>query len=337
MNPRAATKQQLDALLDRLAGTAALYAPARVRNWTEFRRVHSYREIDLTRVNTKQPAKAALFPQTEPLLRFAGNSTDASTKPPTEQVWFGVRPCDAAGLAFLERFFSGNSPADPYVQARRSHTTVISLACNEPAATCFCLAVGGSPTGTRGTDLLVTDLDGRYLAEPVTGKGETLVKDLPEASPADIATKRKLAEKAAAAITLRIDTATLKKKLDRSFEHPTWETLCLPCVNCGACTFLCPTCHCFDVTDETRRGQTARIRVWDSCQFCLYSRHASGHNPRVTPRSRYRNRVMDKFSYTVDMVGEVSCVGCGRCIIECPSAIDIRETVTALVQALPEE
>jgi sulfhydrogenase subunit beta (sulfur reductase) len=163
------------------------------------------------------------------------------------------------------------------------------------------------------------------------------VKNLPEAAADDLAKKEEIADRAAAAITHRIDTGRLKQLLDSADSHPVWEDLSLACVNCGACTFVCPTCHCFDITDETRKGKGARLRVWDTCQFCLYSQHASGHNPRQTSVSRFRNRAMDKFKYTVDMIGEVSCVGCGRCIRECPAGIDIRETVEKLTAVLPEK
>lgn len=337
MKPRLLTREQLDGLLDRLAGETALHAPVRTGAGTEFRRVRSHHEIDTSRVNTKLPAKSALFPQCEVMLRYDESGATAEPEPPAEQVWFGIRPCDAAALAFLDRFFCASGPTDPYVKARRERTVLIGLACLSPAATCFCLAVGGSPAGTKGLDLLLTELDGRLLAEPLTARGETLVRDLPEAAAADIAHKTTLTDKAAAAIKTRIDVTGLKKRLDANFDHPAWETLSRACVNCGACTFLCPTCHCFDVADEQRHGRGARLRVWDSCQFCLYSQHASGHNPRLAPRSRYRNRVLDKFKYTQDQVGEISCVGCGRCIISCPSAIDIRETVASLLKELPEK
>lgn len=341
MKVRIATREQLNSLLDELCRTKELYAPCRINDWTEFRRIHSPSGIDTSMVNTRLPAKPALFPQCETMLCFTERAEAADSAPPTpddaaEQVWFGVRPCDAAGLAFIEKFYAGSGVADPYVTARRQRTTIISLACNSPAETCFCLAVGGSPAGTRGSDLLITELGDTLLAEPITARGETLVKDLPEAQPADCKRKQELLQPTEAKIRLRIDTRALKQKLARGFDHPVWESLSLPCVNCGICTFLCPTCHCFDVTDEKTAGTVERIRVWDSCQFCLYSQHASGHNPRATPHSRYRNRVMDKFCYTVEQVGEISCTGCGRCIQSCPMAIDIRQTVATLNSILTE-
>ena len=339
MKPRTVSADELAGLVAGWETSAAVYAPVKVKDWTEFRRVSSLAEADLTQVNTKLSARGLLFPQCETMFRFETSRPDKAEEAdqPEAQVILGVRPCDAAGIAVLDKFFAGQGETDTFYRRRREKTTLVGLACSAPADTCFCAAVGGLPAGTRGLDLLLTDLGGRYLAEPLTDNGEAAVKDLPEAAAADLAKKKEIADKAAVAMGQRIDTARLKQLLDSADSHPVWEDLSLACVNCGACTFVCPTCHCFDITDETSKGKGARLRVWDTCQFCLYSQHASGHNPRKTAASRFRNRAMDKFKYTVDMIGEVSCVGCGRCVRECPASIDIRETVETLMTVLPEK
>ncbi len=331
--------EELARLVTEWAKSGPVYAPVRVKDWTEFRRIKTLEQADLSRVNTKLAARGLLFPQCETMFRFE-TGQPGKVEEPAEiepQIVLGLRPCDAAGIAVLDKFFSGQGETDTYYQRRRDRTALVGVSCNAPADTCFCSAVGGSPAGTRGIDLLLTDLGGKLLAEPLTDKGAALVKGMPDASAVDLAKKAELAGKAAAAMAERINTQELKRLLDSADSHPLWEELSLPCVNCGACTFVCPTCHCFDITDETRKGKGARLRVWDTCQSCSYSQHASGHNPRQTPAARFRNRTMDKFRYTVDMIGEVSCVGCGRCVRECPAGIDIRETVGKLTAVLPEK
>jgi sulfhydrogenase subunit beta (sulfur reductase) len=339
MKPRVVLAEGLAGLVANWAKSGAVYAPVKVKDWTEFRRVSSLAEADLTQVNTKLSARGLQFPQRETMFRFDTSRPDKAeeTDQPEAQVIIGVRPCDAAGIAVLDKFFAGQGETDTFYRRRREKTILVGLSCSTPADTCFCTAVGGLPDGTRGLDLLLTDLGGRYVAEPLTDNGEAAVKDLPEAAPADLAKKKEVSDKAIAAMVQRIDTARLKQLLDSADSHPVWEDLSLACVNCGACTFVCPTCHCFDITDEARKGKGARLRVWDTCQSCQYSQHASGHNPRQTAASRFRNRAMDKFKYTVDMIGEVSCVGCGRCIRECPASVDIRETVETLMAVLPEK
>ncbi len=342
MKPSIITAEQLARLVAEWARAIAVYAPVRVKDWTEFRRISSLEQADFSRINTKLPARGLLFPQCETMFRFKTDEPGRVEEPPgpEPQVILGVRPCDAAGIALLDKFFAGQGGTDSYYQRRRKKTILIGLACNSPADTCFCTAVQGSPSDTHGLDLLLTDLGGRYLAEgdvtEVCRRSGIVSPSLTEADAADLNQKKELADKAAATITQRIDTKRLKQLLDAADNHPVWEELSLPCVNCGACTFVCPTCHCFDIADETRKGGGVRVRVWDTCQSCLYSQHASGHNPRSTPAARFRNRTMDKFRYTVDMIGAVSCVGCGRCVAECPASVDIRETVEILMRTLPE-
>lgn len=331
------TRQELNQLLDRWAKETNLYAPIKDRTGANWGKIKTAAEIYLEEINTREPAKGFIFPRCEVLLRFDQSGNGFEPEPPGEQIVFGIRPCDAQAIAFLERFYTLEGKTDPYVKARRERTLFIGLACNRTAPTCFCLALGANPHSTSGIDVLLTDLGDKFLAEPITPKGEKLVNGYPEAKEEDLTAGAKLKEKAETEISLRIDTAKLKEILPKAFESKLWETLALNCVNCGACTFLCPTCHCFDVTDETVRGRTVRCRVWDSCQFALYSRHASGHNPRLDPASRYRNRVMDKFDYTVEQVGAISCVGCGRCIIACPAGIDMRTTVKKLLKELSEK
>ncbi|MEO0077489.1 MAG: 4Fe-4S dicluster domain-containing protein [candidate division WOR-3 bacterium] len=333
MRPRLLTRRQFDAWVAELAERYELIAPRRQQSWTEFAQVLSAAEIDFSRINTKVPAKAVFFPQRETMLRQPAEEPVAGG-PARDTVLLGIRPCDAAALEVLDRTFVDKDYADPYYRARRESTALVGLACNTPADTCFCVALGGNPFATRGLDLLLVDIGDKYLAEPVTARGSALVGLAPEATDADISRSRELADNARSAIRLQLDPVRLKVLLDSGFEHPVWEELSLPCINCGACTFLCPSCHCFDVTDEERHGTKARIRIWDSCQFCTYSQHASGHNPRTVPGARLRNRIMDKFKYTVDDYGLVSCVGCGRCVIECPAAIDVRESVATLLARL---
>ncbi len=350
MTERIITAEALDRLVAEWSKHAAVYAPVTQRvilksqptreflSWTEYRRITSAAEACFDRVNTKVSAKALLFPQSEVMLRFEATNPAVAMEPKAgdEQIVLGVRPCDARAIAVLDKFFSQGQP-DSYYLRRREKTTLVGIACNTPAETCFCTAVGGSPFGTSGLDLLLTDLGGRFLAEPITERGVALIATQPDPAIGDLEQKKELAAKSLEQLPRPIDTAGLKRRLDSGFDNPVWEELSLPCVNCGACTFLCPTCHCFDITDEERKGRGARIRVWDSCQFCQYTQHASGHNPRAATETRYRNRVMDKFKYTVDMIAEVSCVGCGRCISECPAHIDIRETVSILLSCLAEK
>lgn len=336
MNRHLITREELNRELDRLAADKVVYAPVKNKDGGVWRRLKTCTEVYLDEVNTREPAKVVVFPRWELMFEFKPVGVKEPDEP-KEQIVFGLRPCDASGIAFLKKFFTEEGSIDSYIQRRVARAVFIGLTCNKVAPTCFCVAVGGNPAGTRGLDLLLTEIGGKFLAEPLTARGEELVAEFPKATETAIAEKQKIKERVTAEIETRIDTQELKKKLDNGFNHLIWEKLAFPCINCAACTFLCPTCHCFDVTDEIIGEQALRARIWDSCQFTLYSQHASGHNPRLNPSARYRNRIMDKFKYTVDMLGEISCVGCGRCIAVCPAGIDIRETVMMLLETLGEK
>lgn len=328
-------KEELNELLARQAQEGRLFAPIKRKNFLQWGKVKSVAEIASfeTEINTREPAKSFIFPRSEVMFEFDGERAVEVFDENLPMVVFGLRPCEGRAISFLEKFFVENTPADPVVRRRREKITFVGLACDSPAETCFCRAVGGGPYEKKGLDVLLMEVENGFLGEAVSERGERFLTGFPAATEKEEKEAERRKKEAEGKIALRIDLERLKTVLDNGYNLPVWERLALECVNCGACTFLCPTCHCFDVADETVRGKKLRMRVWDSCQFALYSQHGSGHNPRLDPAKRYRNRVMDKFKYTVDMVGEVSCVGCGRCVRVCPAGIDIRQVVQEILKA----
>lgn len=332
-------KEELNELLTRLAQEGRLWAPVKVGEFLEWGKVSSAEEIAgfEVEINTRVPAKCFVFPRSEVMFEFDGERAVEAIEEAGQMVVFGLRPCDGRAISFLERFFVENLPADPLVRRHREKVTLVGVACSSPVESCFCSAVGGGPYEKTGLDVLLMEVGDCFLGEAVSERGARLLTGYPQATEKEEKEAERRQKEAEGKLGLRIDLARLKVTLDQGYNLPVWESLTLECVNCGACTFLCPTCHCFDVTDETVRGKKKRMRVWDSCQFAVYSQHGSGHNPRLDPAKRYRNRLMDKFKYTVDMVGEVSCVGCGRCVRVCPAGIDIRQAVLEVLKAAEGE
>ncbi|NTU59842.1 MAG: 4Fe-4S ferredoxin, partial [Deltaproteobacteria bacterium] len=238
----------------------------------------------------------------------------------------------ARSFVFLDKVFDQDKYRDPYYVAHRERSTVVSLACAAPPyAACFCTSVGGEPVGGEGADVLLTRLGDDYLAEFLTPKGEALLPCFADARPADAAAeaaKEEVRRAAEGAIRSRVPAREVKPILDANFEHPFWAALHQSCLACGTCTFLCPTCHCFDIGDETKGDDGERIRNWDSCMFPLFTLETSGHNPRPSQKERWRQRVMHKFRYIPENFDTVGCVGCGRCVLNCPVNLDIRKIVT---------
>jgi len=313
-----------------------VFAPVKKGKFIGWDEITSGKEACLDFQNTKQPPKSVFFPQTEILFEYKKGEKDLveASSLDEEKLLLGIRPCDARALALFDKFFSSGEHKDlPYLQ-KREKTTVVGLACNHPLTTCFCTSVGSGPSGKEGMDLLLVDLGERYLLEILTEKGEKLVEDvkwLRDVEEYDLKRAEELAREAENAIKTKISTEGLCDKLDGMFDDPLWNGIHQKCVGCGVCSFLCPTCWCFDVLDEDTGTGVKRVRIWDTCQFPLFTQQGSGFDPRPSGKERMRQRIMHKFNYYPKDFGEFGCVGCGRCVRECPVNLDIREVIRAVM------
>jgi ferredoxin len=258
------------------------------------------------------------------------NILKGSEKDYSPKAIVGIRPCDAHAFQIVKLNFDNPEYRDPWWVQHFESTTLVGLGCNEPASTCFCTRVGGGPFNEKGLDALLYDLGETYLVKGLTEKGEGFLKKVKGGTEADDAAKNKakgLAESAPKKIEVNIPTEKLKDKvINELFDAPFWEEVSFACLNCGTCTYLCPTCWCFDIQDEVLGKEGDRIRNWDSCMFPLFTLHGSGHNPRDQKVQRVRQRFMHKLKYYVDKYNNgVQCSGCGRCVRYCPVNIDIRQ------------
>jgi len=336
-------EDELRAWLDRwLAEGKRVIAPVARDELSWFERVDSAQQVCLAPGQTQWSPKEFLLPRTEALysytLRAAGPELQDPPPPEQERVLFGVRCCDAAGLVCLDEVFLHGKVEDPLYARRRELTTVVAVACREAGPACFCTAVGGSPMGTVGVDLLLVPHGADWLVSPVTEKGRAAAEEgWREASEGDWS----LAEEQERYVSEQIDRAPIAagsaEGLEGKFESPVWKELAARCLSCSICGYVCPSCSCFDVHHEGNAWGGREIRCWDACTFPLFTLHASGHNPRGGPDARYRQRVLHKFAYREPGEEEgIRCVGCGRCITLCPAGIDIHDAVSRLT-ACPEE
>lgn len=337
MKAKIVAKSEIASLLDALVKDYEVLAPVKQGEFVEFERIRSAKKAALDYGNAHKPPKGFVFPQAETLFGYKDGEAKETLPERKPRILFGVRPCDARSFSYLDKVFNEPKYQDAYYLNRRDPLLVVSLGCASPRSTCFCNSVGGSPMSTEGSDLMLIDIGQEYIVQVITDKGEKLLegKGLKDATEAQLAEMAKAVKAAEAAMPPRMSLEGLKAKLDQFFGDPVWETLTEKCISCGACTYLCPTCYCFDIVDEGKDTEGSRIRIWDSCQYPLFTLETSGVNPRPSTRERYRQRIMHKFSYTVDNEGVVGCVGCGRCVSECPVNLDIRQVVTT-VASKPE-
>jgi len=323
--------------LARLAESYHLFGPVKDAEFYNFKELAKGQSPDFDFLNTRLSAKSIIYPQSEALLDYSLDESredhhimkevDADYSP---RAVIGIRPCDAKAFVLVGHNFDTSEYKDPYWIRAREATTLVGLACDAPCSSCFCTTAGCGPYHEEGLDVLLVDAGNDYLAKVLTDKGQKLMQAAGWKTEADVdAAGRKLeAQKQAAAskIAASVRTDNLRE-IDTTelYNAPFWEEVSFACINCGTCTFLCPTCWCFDMQDENLGKSGVRMRNWDSCMFPLFTQHGSGHNPRGTKLHRVRQRFMHKLKYYVDKydVG-IQCVGCGRCIRSCPVNIDIR-------------
>ncbi len=333
------TGDNLGAWLDTLARDFTLIAPVKEEeNVILFKPVKGFAEINLNYTNSTVSPKGWIFPQTEEMFYFStagGQINLTDVQAPRPAIIFGLRPCDIKGILTLDPVFNGAYP-DPYYQNRRENTILVGLCCTRVERHCFCTSMGGGPTDGRGADLLVTEIDGGYGLEALTSRGEELIHRYqgyftPDQHSRVILAREELGQKLAGQFTRTVDTTGVKEFLDQNFELPYWDEIARRCLGCGICTYICPTCHCFDIFDFAPDGERGvRSRCWDSCMFSHFTRMAGGHNPRPTQKERVRNRFLHKLKYHRDRYDLDGCVGCGRCVTKCPVNIDIRQIIADL-------
>lgn len=327
-------KDKLPKLISEVITKYQVFAPVENESITLFKQIKDSSEVNLEFSNSKVPPKALLFKQTETLFKFTPGTKgkiDPADIPNEKTVIFGIRPCDAKSLAILDHVFK-NDYEDPYYLTKRENTILVGLSCNQPDVNCFCTSFDDSPASAEHVDILLTDIGDKYYIEVKSDKGKQLTKTvdklLKSATENDGKKKKEVEKKAAGIITRSTKTDGIVNKLDKIFDNPFWKNIAIKCLGCGTCTYLCPTCHCFDIQDETTLTKGARIRVWDTCMSPEYTLQASGYNPRPERMNRVRNRVYHKYNYYPKNYDIIACVGCGRCIDNCPVNIDIIDVVT---------
>ncbi len=293
-----------------------------------------------------QSPKGFFLPPVESMGRYgaampAGSATQTAVRT-VELV--GVRACELRARDYLDQVFQAGEFIDSRYAARRTGATVISCDCVDCADSCFCTAVGGQPFATEGFDVNLTPVDGGYVVEAATERGAQWLGDADRAE----ATAEQLAERdrVRSAMVDRLTALNAEIGLSASDEaapalpddaDPSWQRFAADCVECGACTHICPTCHCFYLYDQVLGpAEFERVRTWDSCLLSTYGRMAGAAGTKLTPRpllsSRLANRVLHKFSYSPQQYDRLGCVGCGRCVDACIGGIDIREVVKELGQ-----
>lgn len=329
---------KLGSLFDAIAEKEALYIPADNAGQPQYLRYQSGMKMT-DALNTVRSAKDFFFPQTENLVNFkVSGKTIEIIDPRTEHedfVVFGVRGCDVRSFSILDKVFLLADPVDTYYENRRKHGTIVSMACSRPSETCFCHSFGIDAAEPEGDAVCWKTEDALYI-KANTEKGEALIEKIrPMLEEADDAAVE--AQKAATReIMGKLPLAKFSTEkfggdvLMKAFESDKWASLSEACLGCGTCTFVCPTCQCYDIRDYDTGHGIQRFRCWDSCMYSDFTLMAGGQ-PRLTQKERFRQRFMHKLVYfPANNNGEYGCVGCGRCLSKCPISMNIVKVAKSL-------
>ena len=331
-------KENLSALFRMIAENQELYLPVKTAGQTNFKTWAEEAEVDLDTLKTVKSPKDAFFPQSENLYSVKKEGKKLHVEPEAlknqDFVVFGMKACDVQAVQVLDNVFL-TDPVDTFYAARRKHGTIVAMACHEPEESCFC-KVFGIDCAEPKADVAVWMAGNEMYWKSLTEKGETLtaaVKDLLMEADSEDEAKVEAEKTAVRTIVEKLPYSNLSLEgwngdaLTEKFNSPVWEELYKPCLACGTCTFVCPTCQCYDIKDYNTGHGVQRYRCWDSCMYSDFTMMAHGNN-RTSQMQRFRQRFMHKLVYyPANNNGMYSCVGCGRCVEKCPASLNIVKVI----------
>ena len=328
---------KLKPLLDAVAEQMELYVPKKTDEHYIYSRYDSSADSDVefNNIRTCTPVKEFLFPVHEMAATFPKSLEPEEIKP---FAVFGLKECDLRSIAILDKVFLEEDFRDELYAARREKMFIISSDCFDPADSCFCNILDGQPFAQSGFDLNVSKVKEGFIVEAGSEKGKDFIEkhsslftDVSKASLSERDENRAKTQKQLEQnnTKLKFDTS-IKEIVENSEESDVYDDEVKSCIECQACTRVCPTCHCFYLYDTKQKDYFGKMKMWDSCMRTAYAAVAGGANPNKVLGDRLKHRLMHKFVYFLDRYGMKMCVGCGRCVDADAGGIDLREILKSL-------
>jgi ferredoxin len=297
-------------------------------------------KIELHLPNPYYPPKRYVLPPIERLLKVRSGNGELRIEPTCEEpkrAIFGIRSCDVAGIYHLDRFYLGRDYRDPYYEKRRRNLFLVNVVCTDPVRDlgdeCFCVCADTGPAARDHFDLQLMDLGDEFLAAAGSPAGEQLFAEpiFKTGTPAHIERRRAILTDVRGRFKTNTSwfSATVRYITRSEVLEKTWEEIGRRCLECGGCTYVCPACTCFTVSDrETGPGEVERVRIWDSCALSGFTRMAGGFNPRRAVHDRRNRRFFRKLAhYFIQRELSMACMGCGRCTAVCHGDVGMASVV----------
>ena len=332
-------KSNLDKLVKSLYKSYKIFAPAKSGNNRHYKKItdEGLGDSIIGEIRAVEPIKSFYFPARIKIAEyFSKDSPDKEEKP---IAIIGAKSCDLASFKIMDYVYAQEPFRDPIYVSKRESGLIISSDCTSYGETCFCVAIGVMPYSMEGFDINLSEIEGGYVAEAGSLKGEKIVKEyfkLFQSAELYIQKRDLNRKKIKADLLEHVGKSMIPAKdsiqtaFKNKFDSGLWEETSKTCVECGACNIICPACHCFILADQKKEDCFERLRMWDSCLLMSFARVAGGANPRKLLAQRMRNRFDKKFNFFQDTIGRFGCTGCGRCTEACPGKIDIREVLSKL-------
>jgi sulfhydrogenase subunit beta (sulfur reductase) len=328
---------KLKTLLDALAEKMDVYVPAKVSEHIVFAKYDpkSRQEVEFNAVRACTPVKEFLFPLREVAATMQAQPQTSTLKP---FAVVGLKDCDVRSIAILDKVFAEDDFKDPLYVTRREKMFIVSSDCTEPAQSCFCPLFDGKGFSEKGFDLNIAPIKGGFIVDIGSRKGREFVErnnglfaDVPAALMEERDTNRAIVQQQLERQNAEfVPSIPLREALEQTQDSDIFDRQAKDCIECQACTRVCPTCHCFFLYDGKQKDYFAKMKIWDSCMRFGYAMVAGGANPNKVLGERIKHRLMHKFVYFLERYGVNMCVGCGRCIDADAGGIDLRKVLKEL-------
>jgi ferredoxin len=305
--------------------------------------------IELHLPNPYYPPKRFVLPHIEQTMRIKTDEKGIAIEPVYDipkLAIFGIRSCDVAGIYHLDRFYLGRDFTDIYYEKRRKNLFIVNMVCSDKdrdvSDECFCVCADTGPAAREHFDLQLMDLGGEFMAVAGSPEGEALFAEpyFRKGEQGHVARRHEILDEVRKRFktTTSWFSATVRYVSQGKVMDKTFEEIGNRCLECGGCTYVCPACTCFTVTDRNvGKGEVERVRMWDACALGGFTRMAGGHNPRKAVHDRRNRRFFRKLAhYFIQRELSMACVGCGRCAAVCHGDVGMPSTVEIIRRSTTE-